>query len=407
MEKKRVCIIGGGASGMIAAIMASKEGSAVTLLEHNEKTGKKILATGNGRCNLTNLKQEPECYHSTKSEAVWETFQEFSLKDTLDFFTEIGVSTKDKNGYLYPASMQAASVQELLELEARYRKVKIKCKEHVKEILVNDKSSSEDARFYVVTETWKYPADAVILANGSSASEIEGADGSGYEIAKALGHKIIKPLPSLVPLKGKGKYFSKWAGTRIEGKLTLLADGQKVQTEEGEIQLTDYGISGIPVFQISSRAVRFLDEQVSVTAILDFMPDLEKTEVTAFLEDRQKQCPYKSVKELLIGLFPKKLIEVLAEGKPDIETVSKKIKEFPVIITGAKSEKQAQVCSGGVSLVDVNMKTMESRRIPGLYFAGEILDVDGICGGYNLQWAWSSGAVAGKNAAFDKTRENI
>lgn len=400
MEKKRVCIIGGGASGMMAAIMAARQGAAVTVLEHNEKTGKKILATGNGRCNLTNVRQEPTCYHSRERETAWKILQEFDQQQTVAFFSEIGIYTKNKNGYLYPASMQASSVQELLEMEARYRKVKIKCREHVKEILVNkEKEDCTAARFQVLTETWHYEADAVILANGSGASELDGADGSGYALAEALGLHVIKPLPALVPLTGKGRCFSKWAGTRVEGRVSLWADGQIFKQEEGEIQLTDYGISGIPVFQISGYAARLLEEGVPVKAFLDFMPDFDLPDLEKFLAKRQEQCPYKSVKELLTGLFPKKLAEVLTDGKPDIRTLAQRIKEFSVTITGTKSQKQAQVCSGGVSLKEINPRTMECEAIPGLYLAGELLDVDGICGGYNLQWAWSSGAIAGKNAA--------
>lgn len=397
MEKRKVCIIGGGAAGMMAAITAARQGAAVTVLEHNEKTGKKLLATGNGRCNLTNLKQELSCYHSREREKVWEVLQSFSVQRTIQFFSEIGIYTKNKNGYLYPSSMQASSVQKLLEMEARYRKVKIKCREHVKEILADNK---EKPGFQVLTDTWHYEADTVILACGSSASDIEGADGSGYEIAKALGHRIIPPLPALVPLKGKGNYFTKWAGVRVEGKVSLMAQGQIFQCEEGEIQLTDYGISGIPVFQISSYAVRLQKEGVPVTAILDFMPDFDRETLEKFLKKRQEQCPYKSIKELLIGLFPEKLISVLTEGAPNLQVLVKRIKEFPVKIAGAKSLGQAQVCSGGVSMEEVNPRTMESLVIPGLYLAGEILDADGICGGYNLQWAWSSGALAGHAAAL-------
>lgn len=399
MDKKRVCIIGGGASGLMAAIAAARGGAAVTLLEHNEKTGKKILATGNGRCNLTNLHQEPACYHSRHPETAWAILQKFDARKTVNFFSEIGIYTKNNNGYLYPASMQASSVQEVLEMEARHLKVKIKCREHVKEIKVNHKKEEDGANFHVVTETWQYPADAVILANGSFASAIEGADGSGYALAEKLGHSVIKPLPALVPLKGRGKYFSKWAGTRIEGKVTLLSGQKILQTQEGEIQLTDYGISGIPVFQISSQAARLLKERKPVTAVLDFMPDFETEELISFLKERQKQCPYKSLKELFIGILPKKLIDVLMEGKPELETAAKKIKNFPVVITETKSEQQAQVCSGGVPLSEIHADTMESNYVPGLYFAGELLDVDGICGGYNLQWAWTSGFLAGTSAS--------
>ena len=371
MERKKICIIGGGASGLMAAIMAAREGGEVTLLEHNEKTGKKLLATGNGRCNLTNTCQEPSCYHSLSGNLAWEILQGFSFQDTIRFFSQ----------------------RELLEMEARYRKVKIKCKEHVKDI------KKEGEGFLVVTETWSYPADKVILAAGSRASAIQGADGSGYELAKNLGHSLIPPLPALVPLKGKGNWFSKWAGVRTEGRVSLLAENHIFDQAQGEIQLTDYGVSGIPVFQVSGRAVRLREEGLKVTLLLDFLPDFDREGLAAFLRARQEQCPYKSVKQLLIGLLPEKLAEVLMTGKPDISKLAEKIKEFPIEITGGKSYEQAQVCSGGVPLSEVYSDTLESRKVPGLYLAGEILDTDGICGGYNLQWAWTTGALAGRSAA--------
>lgn len=398
MEKKKVCIVGGGAAGMIAAIMAARNHAAVTILEHNEKTGKKLLATGNGRCNLTNEKQEKMCYHSEHPELLWDILQNFSFEQTLDFFEKIGIYPVSKNGYFYPSSMQASSVQEVLEMEARFLKVKIKCKEHVKEIKVSD--TKENPRFSVVTETWQYPADAVILACGSRASEIDGADGSGYTLAKQLGLKVINPLPALVPLKGKGNYFSKWAGTRIYGKIYLQSQNEIVQTEEGELQLTDYGISGIPVFQLSGLVAKLLQHQRSVTLMIDFLPDVTPKELEELLLKRKELCPYKTIKELCIGLFPKKLIEVLVDKKTDLSTLAEKIKKFSMEIVGTKPFSNAQVCQGGVSLEEISPKTMECKKIPNLYLAGELLDADGICGGYNLQWAWSSGACAGKEAAL-------
>ena len=398
MEKKKVCIVGGGAAGMIAAIMAARNHAAVTILEHNEKTRKKLLATGNGRCNLTNEKQEKMCYHSEHPELLWDILQNFPFEQTLDFFEKIGIYPVSKNGYFYPSSMQASSVQEVLEMEARFLKVKIKCKEHVKEIKVSD--TKENPRFSVVTETWQYPADAVILACGSQASEIDGADGSGYTLAKQLGLKVINPLPALVPLKGKGNYFSKWAGTRIYGKIYLQSQNEIVQTEEGELQLTDYGISGIPVFQLSGLAAKLLQHQHSVTLMIDFLPDVTPKELEELLLKRKELCPYKTTKELCIGLFPKKLIEVLVDKNTDLSTLAEKIKKFSMEIVGTKPFSNAQVCQGGVSLEEIFPKTMECKKIPGLYLAGELLDADGICGGYNLQWAWSSGACAGKEAAL-------
>lgn len=400
MEKKRVCIVGGGAAGMMAAIIAAREGAAVTVLEHNEKTGKKILATGNGRCNLTNLYQAASCYHSQERNLAWEVLEQFDVQETIRFFSELGIYTKNKNGGLYPSSMQASSVQELLEMEARYRKVKIKCREHVTEIQVLQAAAKPV--FQVKTETWSYEADAVILACGSKASAIEGADGSGYTLAKSLGLKVIKPLPALVPLKGKGTYFTKWAGTRVEGKVILKAGAQILDTAEGELQLTDYGISGIPVFQLSSQTARLLDSGVPVSAELDFLPDFDEKGLEEFLKRRENACPYKTQRELLTGLLPKKLADVLSEGKNDRKTLVQRIKRFAVEIKGTKAFDMAQVCSGGVSLTEINPKTMECRKIPGIYLAGELLDTDGICGGYNLQWAWSSGACAGYAASKRK-----
>ena len=400
MEKKRVCIVGGGAAGMMAAIIAAREGAAVTVLEHNEKTGKKILATGNGRCNLTNLYQAASCYHSQERNLAWEVLEQFDVQETIRFFSELGIYTKNKNGGLYPSSMQASSVQELLEMEARYRKVKIKCREHVTEIQVLQAAAKPV--FQVKTETWSYEADAVILACGSKASAIEGADGSGYTLAKSLGLKVIKPLPALVPLKGKGTYFTKWAGTRVEGKVILKAGAQILDRAEGELQLTDYGISGIPVFQLSSQTARLLDSGVPVSAELDFLPDFDEKGLEEFLKRRENACPYKTQRELLTGLLPKKLADVLSEGKNDRKTLVQRIKRFSVEIKGTKAFDMAQVCSGGVSLTEINPKTMECRKIPGIYLAGELLDTDGICGGYNLQWAWSSGACAGYAASKRK-----
>lgn len=400
MEKKRVCIVGGGAAGMMAAIIAAREGAAVTVLEHNEKTGKKILATGNGRCNLTNLYQAASCYHSQERNLAWEVLEQFDVQETIRFFSELGIYTKNKNGGLYPSSMQASSVQELLEMEARYQKVKIKCREHVTGIQVLQEAAKPV--FQVKTETWSYEADAVILACGSKASAIEGADGSGYTLAKSLGLKVIKPLPALVPLKGKGTYFTKWAGTRVEGKVILKAGAQILDTAEGELQLTDYGISGIPVFQLSSQTARLLDSGVPVSAELDFLPDFDEKGLEEFLKRRENACPYKTQRELLTGLLPKKLADVLSEGKNDRKTLVQRIKRFAVEIKGTKAFDMAQVCSGGVSLTEINPKTMECRKIPGIYLAGELLDTDGICGGYNLQWAWSSGACAGYAASKRK-----
>lgn len=395
MEKKRVLIIGAGASGLVAAITAARAGAAVTILEQNDKPGKKICATGNGKCNLTNRNMFLEAFRGEEPSFVKEVFHQFGLEDTLDFFQKLGLEFIDKNGYLYPRSGQAQSVVDVLCMEARNRKVKIKTTEYVKEIKYIQNKESGSKEWQALTNGWHYEADALILANGSKASAISGSDGSGYLLAESLGHTVIKPLPALTALKCSGNKFSAWAGVRTEGKVTLYIEGRQQMSEQGELQLTEYGVSGIPVFQISRYAIRALDAGKKVRLFVDFMPEYSEDEFEEFLNERREYAPYKTEKELLIGLFPEKLIRVLCGQK----NLVKAVKEFELHVKAGMSFEQAQVCSGGVHVKEVDPFTMESKLQRNLYFAGELLDIDGICGGYNLQWAWSSGKVAGENAA--------
>ena len=389
---KKVVIIGGGASGMMAAIQAARTGAAVTLLEHNEKPGKKILATGNGRCNLTNLVQEPSRYRSSQPDFPWKIITQYPLEDTLAFFSELGIYTKDRNGWVYPYSDQAAGVAQVLELDARHQKVKIKTTEEVTDIL------REDGQYLVKTATWQYPCDSVIISCGSSASNVEGSSTTGYELAEKLGHTVVKPLPSLCGIRGKDNYYAKWAGSRMDGRITLEIDGKTVGEEQGEILFTEYGISGIGVFQLSSYAVRGTDEGKKATNNLDLMPQLTKEELVKLLLDRQQAGSYKNPQELLIGLLPRKMIDVLVKKTYEPEKIAERLKDWQVPVKGAYALQQAQICSGGVDPRELT-EQLESRLHPGIYFTGEVIDVDGPCGGYNLQWAWSSGAVAGRAAA--------
>ena len=389
---KKVVIIGGGASGMMAAIQAARTGAAVTLLEHNEKPGKKILATGNGRCNLTNLVQEPSRYRSSQPDFPWKIITQYPLEDTLAFFSELGIYTKDRNGWVYPYSDQAAGVAQVLELEARHQKVKIKTTEEVTDIL------REDGQYLVKTATWQYPCNSVIISCGSSASHVEGRSTTGYELAETLGHTVVKPLPSLCGIRGKDNYYAKWAGSRMDGRITLEIDGETVGEEQGEILFTEYGISGIGVFQLSRYAVRGTDKGKIATYHLDLMPQLTKEELVKLLLDRQQAGYYKNPQELLIGLLPRKMIDVLVKKTYEPEKIAERLKDWQVPVKGAYALQQAQICSGGVDPRELT-EQLESRLHPGIYFTGEVIDVDGPCGGYNLQWAWSSGAVAGRAAA--------
>ncbi len=391
MEKRRVLIIGGGASGLTAGIFAARAGASVTILEQNEKPGKKICATGNGKCNLTNLAMPLDAYRGTHPEFARPILEQFTVQDTIRFFSELGIYTVNKNGYLYPRSGQAGSVTEVLCMEARYRKIRIKTNEHAGTV------KKEGKLWKVRTKSWTYEGDALILANGSKASAVSGSDGSGYLLAESLGHTIIPPLPALCALKCSGR-FSVWAGVRTEGEVTLLINGIPLKKERGELQLTEYGISGIPIFQLSRYAVRALQEGCEVSLLVNFLPEFEEEGLWKFLDLRRKSCPYKTEDELLTGLFPKKLAGYLGSQPDPVQA----IRALPLKVKGGMPFSQAQVCSGGVSTEEVHSHTLESKLHNNLYFAGELLDIDGACGGYNLQWAWSSGAAAGRYAAKEQ-----
>ena len=389
---KHIIIVGAGASGLVAAIKAAAIGAAVTVLEQNDRPGRKICATGNGRCNMTNLNNIENAYRGSHPEFVKDALKQFSVKDTLSFFQKLGICTTDRSGWIYPRSNQAQSIVDVLTMKARSLKVKLKTNQYVTGV------SFTDGHWNVHTNGWTYTCDAVILANGSKASSVAGSSESGYEISKSLGHHLIEPLPALTALKCRGNFFSGWSGVRTEGKITLYINDIPQTSQQGELQLTDYGVSGIPVFQISRYAIRAIYEKKKVELSINFFPELTKQELQEYLGRRKNDCPYKNEKELLTGLFPEKLIRVLSAQKDLISAIT----DFRLSVKSGLSFEQAQICSGGVDTSEVDSHTMESRLHKGLYFAGELLDIDGTCGGYNLQWAWSSGAAAGIHAAKEE-----
>lgn len=391
-KKRQIIIVGAGASGLMAAIQAATAGAAVTVLEQNDRPGRKICATGNGRCNMTNLSQKEDAYRGTDPDFVKDALSQFSVEKTLEFFQDLGIGITDRNGWIYPRSNQAQSVVDVLTMQARNLKVKLKTNQIVTGV------SFADGKWQVSVAGWTYTGDAVILANGSRASSVSGSGESGYKIAQTLGHSIIEPLPALTALKCKGNFFSTWSGVRTEGRVTLYINGHSTVSQQGELQLTDYGISGIPIFQISHYAIRALHENKKAELSVNFFPELMKEELAEYLKQRKIKCPYKNEREILTGLFPEKLIRVLC-GQKDLLSA---ITDFHLVVKDGLSFEQAQVCSGGVDTSEINSHTMESKLQKGLYLAGELLDIDGSCGGYNLQWAWSSGAVAGFCAAKEE-----
>lgn len=405
--KRRVGIIGGGASGLAAAIEAARAGAQVTIIEHMDRVGKKILSTGNGRCNLTNLRMESDCFRSSQKSFPMKVIEGFPVEETLEFFGILGIVPKNRNGYIYPNSDQASSVLDVLRSETSHLGVEVLLSCHVKEIREGDHGG-----FAILTDQGRVDTDALILAAGSKAAPATGSDGSGYELAKSLGHTLIKPLPALVQLRCQGSMYKQLAGIRTDASICLTIDGKKTAEDRGELQLTDYGLSGIPVFQVSRFAARALDEGKKVRAYIDFMPEWEAKDAFYLLRKRADMVGYKPAEELFTGMLNKKLGAVLLKlagispekkvGELSGKQIAKllgQLKEYEAIVMSVNPFANAQVCCGGVDTRQVDPSTMESKIRKDLYLAGEILDVDGICGGYNLQFAWSSGVLAGRSAA--------
>jgi predicted Rossmann fold flavoprotein len=314
------------------------------------------------------------------------------MHDTLRLFTELGIFTKNRNGYLYPYSDQAASVVEALRMEAEHRKVKLALNTDILDV------EKKDGVFLVKTEGWTYEGDALILATGSCAAPQTGSDGSGYELAKKLGHSIVKPLPALVQLRSKDKVFEKLAGLRMDAEVTILADGEMEARDKGEVQFTNYGISGIPVFELSRYVNIMIQKGYPIRMQIDFFPDCDKNSLSNALRKIKANGPYKSMSMALLGMLPEKLISAIITDDMDEEKAAQTIKEYDFPVVSLSKTEEAQVCTGGVDLMEIT-QDLEVKKVPGLYMTGEALDVDGNCGGYNLQWAWTTGALAGKKAA--------
>lgn len=400
-----VIVAGGGASGLFAAILCAKKHLTVIVLEQKDRVGKKILATGNGKCNYTNQKQSKGCYRGENRDFTEIGISTFGPAESISYWQELGIYPKDKNGYVYPFSEQASSVLEVLRMELKRQGVIVACEEKVQNIEKRDKG------FIVETEKNRYTAKCVIVATGGQASPKLGSDGSGYRLAKKLGHSVVEPVPALIGLKCKEGYYKSVAGVRTEAEVSVYIDGRPkcIARDRGELQLTGYGISGIPVFQISRFAARALKEGKTVQVQIDYMPSLNNKELENLLQKRFRDRQ-KNAEEALIGLFHKKLIQMFLKNSGiksenmAVNVTDKQIKQLVDNIKGMTTQvvdtngfDQAQVTAGGVSTWEIDSSTMESLLVPGLYFTGEVMDVDGICGGYNLQWCWSSAFLAARS----------
>ncbi len=369
-----VCVIGGGASGITAAIHAARNGATCYVLEAGTAPLKKLLSTGNGRCNFSNMRLAKAAYH-TDSSLIGSCLARFSNEEALVFFESIGVYPVIQDGYVYPMSGEAKQVKQALIKEADRLGIKIHNNTPVKEVIYSD------GGFDIICDGYTYNADSVIVACGGLAMPSSDEAGTGYKIASSFGHEIIKPLPALVPIIAEST-LAKASGVRVPAELTVFIEGEDVADAAGELQITDYGLSGIPAMQISRYISRAIDQGQKAEIVIDFFPGLSIKELDNLIKHGG-----------IDSLLPGKLSQVLKEAGANT------LKHYVFKPTAVKTFKEAQVTTGGVSLADIDGYTLESERQRGLYFTGEVLDIDGLCGGYNLHFAWASGAIAGTAAA--------
>ncbi|MGI5999063.1 MAG: NAD(P)/FAD-dependent oxidoreductase [Lutispora sp.] len=412
MKELRIVIIGGGAAGMIASIAAARNGAEVFILEQLPRVGKKLLATGNGRCNLTNANMNIRSFHGSNAAFALTALKQFDERAVMDFFEDLGIHCViESEGKVFPASGQASSVLDVLRFEMAYLGVKEICDARVESITYGKKG------FKIrVKDRDAITADKVILAAGGKANPGLGSNGSGYTLAKALGHNLIEPFPALVKLKIDAPYLKALSGAKLNGEAAIEADGKVLRQERGEILFADYGLSGPPIIQLSRTAGEQLRRGKKANIILDLFPEKSLKEIEDLLKRRTSLREYKPFDFSFIGLINKRFINVILKEagisalqtpckditSDEIKVVARKMKRWVMSISATRSWSEAQVTAGGIDVADIDAETMESKIIPGLYFAGEIMDIDGDCGGFNLQWAWSSGYVAGLSASLNK-----
>lgn len=425
-----VIVAGAGPAGLMAAIQAAREGARVTVIERKDKPLKKLYATGNGRCNFSNLNMDGDVYRGKDPGYARLVTDCYDRNDLLLFFHNLGMMTKHIGDYIYPYNEQARSVADALLLECRRLSVTIRCNEQVVDIKPLSAQDDGTDGFKIITTTGRYTCDKLIVATGGKASPAHGSDGNLNGVLISLGHTMITQRPALVPLKFSDKRLGKLAGVRIKCAVSLTADGELVSGETGEIILNRDNISGIPVMQMSRYATSALAQGKVTEVHIDLFPDESPDELMVLLNntfhpeyavfDNCEQgnnagrsdirrdrsalealglCLNEKLAEYCLSLariVPGALSGNVSEGT--LNRLARILKDIRVTVTGDAGYERAQVTSGGIS-TDELTEDLQSKLIPGLYIAGELCDVDGTCGGYNLQWAFSSGALAGRDAA--------
>lgn len=408
-----VIVVGGGAAGMMAAVFAARNGQNVQLLEKNEKLGKKLFITGKGRCNITNAADIEDLFTAVISNPkfLYSGFYSFTNQQVIDFFEELGVKTKIERGErVFPVSDHSSDVIAAFSRELKLLGVSVSLHTEVRELLCEQ----DKVCGVLLTNGKKMKADAVIVATGGISYPSTGSTGDGYRFAKETGHRVTELLPSLVPMEVRQWYAKELQGLSLRNIEICITDGKKKLYEEfGEMLFTHYGVTG-PVILSASSVVGKTLRKKELTLHIDLKPALSEEQLDKRILREFDANHNKQYKNSIDSLFPAKLKPVmieLSEIEPEkkVNEITKEerqrlvhlIKDFTMTLTGLRSYNEAIITKGGVSVKEIDPGTMESKKMKGLYFAGEVLDLDAVTGGYNLQIAWSTGYLAGINAGCD------
>ena len=406
-----ILIIGGGASGIASAITAKMTNPAleIAIVEKLPRVGKKILATGNGRCNILNTDRSLERFHGENIKFAMSALSRMNTEKMLDFFANLGILTREEEGgKIYPSGGQASSVLDLLRLRLEKLGIPEITEFEVAEI------KSDKGKFTVKSKSGQsLLAKLVIVCAGGAAGPQFGTDGSAYKLLEKLGHSKTKVYPALTRLKSTTPWARSLGGVKFDGKATLKADGKIIRAEEGEILFTDYGLSGPPILQLSGEAINMLERGKITSVFLDLMPQKSEDELKNIIKMKININPDMPLEHFFAGMMNKQIGKILiksselgkltdrAESLTDkkISAATNTIKAWEFKISGHTGWRDAQTTAGGIKTSGIYPSTMESRIVPGLFIAGEIVDIYGDCGGFNLMWAWASGYLAGISAA--------
>lgn len=408
-----VIVVGGGAAGMMAAVFAARNGQNVQLLEKNEKLGKKLFITGKGRCNITNAADIEDLFTAVTSNPkfLYSGFYSFTNQQVIDFFEELGVKTKIERGErVFPVSDHSSDVIAAFSRELKSLGVSVSLHTEVRELLCEQ----DKVCGVLLTNGKKMKADAVIVATGGISYPSTGSTGDGYRFAKETGHRVTELLPSLVPMEVRQWYAKELQGLSLRNIEIRITDGKKKLYEEfGEMLFTHYGVTG-PVILSASSVVGKTLRKKELTLHIDLKPALSEEQLDKRILREFDANHNKQYKNSIDSLFPAKLKPIMIElsgiePEKKVNEITKEerqrlvhlIKDFTMTLTGLRSYNEAIITKGGVSVKEIDPGTMESKKMKGLYFAGEVLDLDAVTGGYNLQIAWSTGYLAGINAGCD------